>query len=136
MFYLEGKIITTVLTYGTFDMLHIGHINLLKRAKSLGDYLIVGISTDDFNTLKSKKSYYSYPDRKLIVEAIRYVDKVIPESTWEQKIEDIKNYNVDYFVMGSDWEGKFDYLNPYCEVIYLSRTEGISTSKIKDDFSQ
>ncbi|WP_026133829.1 MULTISPECIES: glycerol-3-phosphate cytidylyltransferase [Oceanobacillus] len=127
---------TTVLTYGTFDMLHIGHINLLKRAKSLGDYLIVGISTDDFNTLKSKKSYYSYPDRKLIVEAIRYVDKVIPESTWEQKIEDIKNYNVDYFVMGSDWEGKFDYLNPYCEVIYLSRTEGISTSKIKDDFSQ
>ncbi|GLO67594.1 glycerol-3-phosphate cytidylyltransferase [Oceanobacillus sp. E9] len=117
-------------------MLHIGHINLLKRAKSLGDYLIVGISTDDFNTLKSKKSYYSYPDRKLIVEAIRYVDKVIPESTWEQKIEDIKNYNVDYFVMGSDWEGKFDYLNPYCEVIYLSRTEGISTSKIKDDFSQ
>ncbi|MFD1334563.1 glycerol-3-phosphate cytidylyltransferase [Oceanobacillus iheyensis] len=127
---------TTVLTYGTFDMLHIGHINILKRAKSLGDYLIVGISTDEFNTLKSKKSYYSYPDRKRIVEAIRYVDKVIPESTWEQKLEDIKKYNVDYFVMGSDWEGKFDYLNSYCEVIYLSRTEGISTSKIKDDFSQ
>ncbi|BAC14864.1 glycerol-3-phosphate cytidylyltransferase [Oceanobacillus iheyensis HTE831] len=133
---MEGKNITTVLTYGTFDMLHIGHINILKRAKSLGDYLIVGISTDEFNTLKSKKSYYSYPDRKRIVEAIRYVDKVIPESTWEQKLEDIKKYNVDYFVMGSDWEGKFDYLNSYCEVIYLSRTEGISTSKIKDDFSQ
>lgn len=132
---MEGKIISIVITYGTFDLLHIGHIHLLRRAKELGDYLIVGISTDEFNTLKSKEAYYPYNERKKIVEAIRYVDHVIPECTWEQKIADIKQYNVNSFVMGSDWEGKFDYLSKYCNVVYLPRTEGISSTKIKDDFS-
>lgn len=134
-FSLEGKIISIVITYGTFDLLHIGHIHLLRRAKELGDYLIVGISTDEFNTIKSKEAYYPYKERKEIVEAVRYVDQVIPERTWEQKITDIKYYNVSYLVMGSDWEGKFDYLSEYCDVVYLPRTEGISTTKIKDDFS-
>jgi glycerol-3-phosphate cytidylyltransferase len=122
-----------VLTYGTYDLLHWGHINLLKRASELGDYLIVGVSTDEFNKIKNKKSYHSYEDRKLILEAIRYVDKVIPEDNWEQKIEDIKKYGIDTFVMGDDWKGKFDYLSDYCEVVYLPRTIGISTSKIKKD---
>ena len=115
-----------VITYGTFDLLHVGHINILRRAKELGDYLIVVLSTDEFNAIKNKKAYYSYEDRKQILEAIRYVDKVIPENTWEQKISDV-------FVMGHDWEGKFDFLKDYCEVVYLPRTEGISTSKIKKD---
>jgi glycerol-3-phosphate cytidylyltransferase len=122
-----------VLTYGTYDLLHYGHINLLKRAKELGDYLIVGISTDEFNTLKHKSSHFSFEERKLILEAIRYVDEVIPEETWEQKVEDVKNHDVDIFVMGDDWKGEFDHLKEYCEVIYLSRTEGISTTKIKRD---
>ena len=123
----------TVITYGTFDILHYGHINLLKRAKALGDYLIVCISTDEFNTLKGKKSYYPYEIRKAMLEAIKYVDLVIPETCWEQKVEDVKKYNVDIFTMGSDWEGKFDFLKEYCEVIYLPRTEGISSTKIKED---
>ncbi|QWU07211.1 glycerol-3-phosphate cytidylyltransferase [Heyndrickxia coagulans] len=122
-----------VITYGTFDLLHWGHINLLKRAKALGDYLIVGLSSDEFNEIKNKKSYHSYENRKLILEAIRYVDQVIPEHSWEQKIDDIKKYNVDVFVMGDDWKGKFDFLKDYCEVVYLPRTVGISTSKIKKD---
>ncbi len=122
-----------VITYGTFDILHYGHINLLKRAKALGDFLIVAISTDEFNTLKGKKSYYNYETRKMMLEAIKYVDLVIPETCWEQKIEDIKKYDVDIFTMGSDWEGKFDFLKEYCEVIYLPRTEGISSTKIKKD---
>lgn len=123
-----------VITYGTFDLLHYGHIRLLKRAKELGDYLIVGLSTDEFNQLqKHKESYNSYEERKYILEAIRYVDEVIPEQNWEQKAQDIKKYNINTFVMGSDWQGKFDSLKPYCEVIYLSRTPGISTSKIKND---
>jgi glycerol-3-phosphate cytidylyltransferase len=123
-----------VITYGTFDLLHYGHIRLLKRAKELGDYLIVGLSTDEFNQLqKYKESYNSYEERKYILEAIRYVDEVIPEQNWEQKAQDIKKYNINTFVMGSDWQGKFDFLKPYCEVIYLSRTPGISTSKIKND---
>lgn len=126
-----------ILTYGTFDLLHVGHINLLKRAKELGDYLIVAVSTDEFNAIKNKKSYFSYEDRKKIVESIRYVDLVIPEKTWEQKIDDIKKYNVDVVVMGSDWEGsdKFEYLKEYAEVVYLPRTEGISTTKIKEDLN-
>lgn len=124
-----------VITYGTFDLLHRGHINILRRAKELGDYLIVAISTDEFNAIKGKKAYYTYEERKAIVEAIRYVDLVIPETSWEQKIDDIKKYNVDIFVMGSDWEGKFDYLRDYCEVVYLPRTEGISTTKIKEDLN-
>lgn len=122
-----------VITYGTFDLLHWGHINLLKRAKELGDYLIVALSTDEFNELKNKKSYHSYENRKLILESIRYVDEVIPERTWEQKIEDIKKHNVDIFVMGDDWKGHFDFLKEYCEVVYLPRTIGISTTKIKKD---
>ncbi|MBW7986561.1 glycerol-3-phosphate cytidylyltransferase [Lactobacillus helveticus] len=123
-----------VITYGTFDLLHYGHVRLLKRAKELGDYLIVGLSTDEFNELKKhKEAYNTYPERKYILEAIRYVDKVIPEKDWDQKIDDIKKYDVDTFVMGSDWEGKFDFLKPYCKVVYLPRTPGISTTKIKED---
>jgi glycerol-3-phosphate cytidylyltransferase len=122
-----------VITYGTYDLLHYGHINLLKRAKELGDYLIVGLSTDEFNAIKNKKAYHSYENRKLILESIRYVDEVIPERNWEQKIEDVKKYNIDIFVMGDDWKGRFDFLKDYCEVIYLPRTVGISTTKIKND---
>ena len=114
-----------VITYGTFDLLHVGHINLLRRAKELGDYLVVAISTDEFNAIKNKKAYYSFEDRKQILEAVKYVDKVIPENTWEQKIQDVKDNDIDIFVMGHDWEGKFDFLKDYCEVIYLPRTEGI-----------
>lgn len=122
-----------VITYGTFDLLHEGHINILRRAKALGDYLIVAVSTDEFNKEKGKKAYYTYEQRKLILEAIRYVDKVIPENSWNQKKIDIKKYDIDIFVMGSDWTGKFDYLGELCEVIYLSRTEGISTTKVRED---
>lgn len=122
-----------IITYGTFDLLHKGHIALLERAKALGDYLIVALSTDEFNSLKNKNAYHCYEDRKYILESIKYVDKVIPESTWEQKIKDIKDYDIDIFVMGNDWEGKFDHLKDYCKVIYLERTAVISTSKIKSD---
>ncbi|GGA64903.1 glycerol-3-phosphate cytidylyltransferase [Ornithinibacillus halotolerans] len=121
-----------VITYGTFDLLHIGHVNILRRAKELGDYLIVGVSTDEFNQLKNKEAQYSFEERKVILESIRYVDQVIPEYSWEQKIEDIKKYNISTFVMGDDWEGKFDELKAYCSVIYLPRTEGISTTIIKN----
>jgi len=125
--------VKTVITYGTFDLLHVGHVNLLRRARELGDRLIVGLSTDEFNKLKNKVSYYSYHDRKIILESLRYVDKVIPEHNWEQKIDDIQKFKVDIFVMGDDWKGKFDYLADYCQVIYLPRTIGISTTKIKND---
>lgn len=125
-----------VITYGTFDLLHYGHINIFKRARELGDYLIVAISTDEFNKLKSKKSYFSYEERKLMVEAIRYVDEVIPENTWEQKVDDVKKYNIDTFVMGDDWKGKFDFLKDYCEVVYLPRTEGISSTQIKSELKK
>lgn len=112
-----------VITYGTFDLLHYGHINLLQRAKSLGDYLIVALSTDSFNwNSKQKKCFFSYEKRKQLIEAVRYVDLVIPEESWEQKISDVKLYHVDTFVMGDDWEGKFDFLKDYCEVVYLQRT--------------
>ncbi|STY43580.1 Glycerol-3-phosphate cytidylyltransferase [Listeria grayi] len=124
-----------VITYGTFDLLHWGHINLLKRAKSLGDYLVVAISTDEFNAVKHKQSFHNYENRKLILEAIRYVDEVIPENDWEQKISDVQAHDIDIFVIGNDWEGKFDFLKDYCEVIYLERTEGISTTQIKKDLS-
>ena len=120
-----------VLTYGTFDFLHIGHINILRRAKELGTYLVVGLSTDEFNRLKHKQSYSSYDERKSILEAIRFVDLVIPEKTWEQKINDIKEHAIDLFVMGDDWKGEFDYLQEYCEVIYLPRTENISSTMIR-----
>ncbi len=125
----------TVITYGTFDILHIGHINLLKRAKDLGDKLIVAVSSDAFNRGKHKSSLLNYENRKTVVEAICYVDMVIAENSWEQKIEDIQKYKVDTFVMGDDWEGEFDFLKEYCEVIYLPRTEGISTTEIKTDIS-
>ncbi len=124
-----------ILTYGTFDLLHYGHIRLLQRAKALGDYLVVALSTDEFNEVKGKKAYHNYETRKKMLEAIRYVDLVIPEENWEQKISDVKDYHIDIVVMGSDWAGsdKFDYLKDYCEVVYLDRTEGISTTKIKKD---
>ncbi|MFS0561716.1 glycerol-3-phosphate cytidylyltransferase [Terribacillus sp. 179-K 1B1 HS] len=122
-----------VITYGTFDLLHWGHVNLLRRAKEMGDYLIVAISSDEFNKLKDKKSYHSFENRKMILEAIRYVDEVIAEESWDQKVRDVVDHNIDVFVMGSDWEGKFDFLKEHCEVVYLPRTVGISTSKIKDD---
>ena len=121
-----------VMTYGTFDLLHYGHINILKRAKSLGDYLIVGLSSDEFNESKGKKSVTSYEERKEILESIRYVDKVIKESNWEQKVDDIIKYNIDVFVIGDDWEGKFDFLKEYCEVVYLPRTKSISTTLLKE----
>ncbi len=126
-----------VITYGTFDLLHYGHINLLRRAKALGDYLIVVLSTDEFNwNQKQKKCYFTYEVRKQLLEAIRYVDLVIPEENWEQKISDVKEYHVDTFVMGDDWAGKFDFLKPYCEVVYLPRTPEISTTQIKHDLNQ
>lgn len=122
-----------ILTYGTYDLLHIGHINLLARAKALGDFLIVGLSTDEFNAGKHKTAFYPFEQRKKILESIRYVDLVIPEINWEQKIQDVKNHSVDIFVMGDDWAGEFDFLKQFCKVVYLSRTEGISTTAIKDD---
>ena len=123
-----------VITYGTFDLFHVGHLNILKRAKELGDYLIVAVSSDEFNLQKGKVCQIKDTDRMQIVEAIRYVDKVIPETSWDQKIEDVKKYNVDVFVMGDDWEGKFDFLKEEgCEVVYLPRTPEISSSQIKED---
>lgn len=123
-----------VITYGTFDLLHYGHINLLKRAKQLGDYLIVGLSTDEFNEKeKNKKTYFSYEERKKLLEAVRYVDLVIPEENWQQKREDIKEFKIDTFVIGDDWKGKFDNLKDLCDVCYLPRTPEISTTKIKND---
>ena len=123
-----------VITYGTFDLLHYGHINLFRRAKALGDYLIVALSTDEFNwNEKHKKCYFTYEQRKSLVEAIRYVDLVIPEQSWEQKVQDVKKYDIDVFVMGDDWRGKFDFLKDYCEVVYLPRTPEISTTQIKQN---
>lgn len=122
-----------IITYGTFDLLHYGHINLLRRAKALGDYLIVALSTDDFNWKeKQKKCYFPFEKRKQLLEAIRYVDLVIPEENWEQKSNDIKDYHIDVFVMGNDWAGKFDFLKDLCDVVYLDRTPEISTTQIKE----
>lgn len=122
-----------VITYGTFDLFHIGHLNLLRRAKELGDYLIVGVSSDAFNAIKGKKCQISDRDRMEIVKAIRYVDEVIPETSWDQKVRDIQDHDVDVFVMGDDWKGRFDDLKEYCDVVYLPRTEGISTTQLKDE---
>lgn len=124
-----------IITYGTFDLIHYGHINLLRNAKHLGDYLIVALSTNEFNIIKGKECYFSFEERKMLLEAIRYVDLVIPEENWEQKKTDIVDYKADVFVMGSDWEGKFDELNQYCQVVYLPRTPEISTTTIKDDLN-
>ncbi|MCQ2390816.1 MAG: glycerol-3-phosphate cytidylyltransferase [Kiritimatiellae bacterium] len=121
-----------VITYGTYDLLHYGHINLLRRARELGDYLIVVLSTDEFNwNMKGKKCYFSYEKRKQMLEAIRYVDLVVPEENWEQKNTDVVKYQADVFVMGDDWKGKFDFLKDKCEVVYLPRTPEISTTEIK-----
>ena len=120
-----------VITYGTFDILHYGHLLLLERARSLGDILMVGVSTDEFNELKNKKSLIKYEHRKLLVNALRCVDLTFPEETWDQKPNDIKNYKADIFVIGNDWKGKFDYLEKYCEVVYLERTPNISSSMLK-----
>ncbi len=126
-----------VITYGTFDLLHYGHINLLRRARALGDYLIVALSTDEFNAReKGKTCYFSYDERRRLLEAIRYVDLVIPEERWDQKRDDVVLYHVDTFVMGDDWAGKFDFLSDLCQVVYLPRTPEISTTKIKQELGQ
>lgn len=122
-----------VITYGTFDLLHTGHINLLRRAKELGDYLVVAVSTDEFNTLKHKEAYHTFDERKQILEAIRYVDEVIGENSWDQKSSDVVKHNIDTFVIGDDWEGEFDFLKEHCDVVYLPRTSGVSTTKIKEE---
>lgn len=124
-----------VITYGTFDLLHYGHINILRRARELGDYLVVVLSTDEFNwNEKQKKCYFPYEIRKQMLEAIRYVDEVVPEENWDQKRTDVHKYDIDIFVMGDDWKGKFDFLKEEgVEVVYLPRTEGISTTQIKND---
>lgn len=131
---LNNHSMKRIITYGTFDLLHYGHINLLRRAKELGDYLIVVVSTDDFNlSQKNKKSYFSYEQRKGMLEAIRYVDLVIPEVSWDQKLTDVHEYDIDIFVMGDDWRGKFDFLKDEgVEVVYLPRTPEISTTRIKN----
>lgn len=133
--WLEVTVMKRVITYGTFDLLHYGHINLLRRAKEMGDYLIVALSTDYFNEIdKGKKTYFSYEQRKQLLEAVRYVDLVIPEENWEQKINDMHEYHIDTFVMGDDWKGKFDFLRDEgVDVVYLPRTPEISTTKIKTD---
>lgn len=122
---------TTVITYGTFDLFHVGHVNLLKRAQALGDRLIVAVSTDEFNESKGKVTLVPYEQRVAILEACRYVDLVIPESSWEQKRQDIAKHEIDTLVMGNDWQGKFDDLSDLCEVVYLDRTKDISSSAIK-----
>jgi glycerol-3-phosphate cytidylyltransferase len=125
------------LTYGTFDLFHHGHVRILKRAKALGDYLVVAVSTDEFNEGKGKKSFHDYATRKEVVESVRYVDLVIPEESWEQKLDDVKRHEIDVVVMGDDWadSDKFDYLKDHCELVFLSRTDGISTTEIKEDLS-
>lgn len=120
-----------IITYGTFDLLHKWHINILRRAKELWDHLTVAISSDEFNKIKNKTSFYSFEERKFLLEAIKYVDEVIPENDWEQKVIDIQERNIDIFVMWDDWEWKFDFLSEHCEVKYLPRTEGISTTQLK-----
>lgn len=121
-----------VITYGTFDIFHAGHVNILRRARQFGEKLIVAVSTDEFNAIKGKKSLFSYEERKLIVESCKYVDLVIPEENWQQKAHDIQHYHVSTFVMGHDWQGKFDFLKAYCDVVYLDRTPVISSSYYKD----
>lgn len=125
----------TVITYGTFDILHIGHINLLRRARALGDRLVVGLSSDEFNQGKHKSSLLNYENRKAVLESIRWVDEVFAEHSWEQKSHDIRRYKADIFVMGHDWEGKFDFLAEICDVRYLARTEAISTTEIKSSLA-
>ena len=125
-----------IITYGTFDTIHVGHLKLLQRAKNLGDYLIVGLSTDEFNNSKGKKALLNYSERKSYLEAINYIDLVIPEKNWEQKLEDIEKYDIDIFTMGDDWEGKFDFLSKYCQVHYLKRTPSISSTLIRSKINE
>jgi len=125
-----------IITYGTFDLFHLGHLRILERAKALGDYLVVAVSTDKFNAIKHKTSTYPYEHRKDIVAAIKYVDEVIPENTWEQKADDIRKHNIDVLVMGDDWKGEFDSLSDYCEVVYLPRTDNISSTIIKSQIGK
>lgn len=126
-----------VITYGTYDLFHHGHVNLLKRARELGDHLIVGISTDEFNeNEKHKDTYFSYEQRKMVIESLKFVDEVIPENDWEQKIKDVQKYDIDIFVIGDDWKGHFDFLKDYCEVVYLERTPGVSSTKMKHDLHE
>jgi choline-phosphate cytidylyltransferase/glycerol-3-phosphate cytidylyltransferase len=124
-----------VLTYGTFDLLHYGHVRLLKRARALGDYLVVALSTDEFNSGKGKQSFHPYETRREILESIRYVDLVIPEESWEQKADDVRKYGIDVVVMGDDWadSDRFDYLKDCCQLVFLSRTDGVSTTDIKEN---
>ena len=131
----EYRGIKRVLTYGTYDLLHYGHVRLLRRAAQLGDYLVVALSTDEFNASKGKTSFYSYDVRKEMLESVRYVDLVIPEERWEQKVDDIKKYEIDVVVMGGDWKDdpRFEELKQYCEVVYLDRTDGISTTEVKKE---
>lgn len=124
-----------VITYGTFDLFHIGHLNILERLRALGDYLVVGISTDEFNAQKGKQCVVSYAERAAIVSALRCVDEVIPEERWEQKADDVSRLKIDIFGMGSDWQGKFDDLSKYCQVVYLPRTEGVSTTELRTTIS-
>lgn len=125
-----------IITYGTFDLLHHGHILLLRRARELGDHLTVALSSDEFNAIKGKKSFFPYEHRKLILEAIRYVDEIIPEHNWEQKTQDVIKLGIDTFVIGNDWTGKFDSLKEHCNVVYLDRTEHISSSQIRQHYQQ
>ena len=126
----------TIITYGTFDLFHVGHVRLLQRLFELGDRLVVGISTDDFNEKKGKKSFYSYEERAEIVASCKYVSEVFPEKEWGQKRLDVMHYSADVFVMGDDWQGKFDELADICEVKYLPRTDAISTTYIKKSLSK
>lgn len=128
---LKVRVMKTVLTYGTFDLFHIGHLNLLKRARELGDKLIVAVSTDEFNATKGKTTLMPFEHRVELVRSVRFVDGVIAESNWEQKISDVAQHKVDIFVMGSDWQGKFDFLKPHCEVVYLPRTDNVSSTDLK-----
>lgn len=121
----------TVITYGTFDLFHIGHLKLLERLRGLGDRLIVAVSTDEFNEKKGKRSFMPFEHRAQIVASVRHVDMVIPENSWEQKVEDVKRYGVDVFGIGDDWAGKFDHLKAHCEVVYLPRTQGVSSTSLK-----
>ncbi len=121
-----------IITYGTYDLLHEGHINLLMRARALGDHLTVCVSTDEFNSIKHKQSFFPFSQRKYILEAVKYVDQVVPEDNWEQKRTDIAKYDIDVFVMGDDWEGSFDFLKDECEVVYLPRTPMVSTTHLKE----
>lgn len=125
----------TIITYGTFDLFHYGHVRLFKRLKALGDKLIVAVSTDEFNALKGKAAFFSYLQRAEIVEACKYVDMVVPETHWQQKAKDICKYDVSVFGMGDDWKGEFDELSILCDVVYLSRTGEISSTEIKNSLA-